>query len=142
MRAPGTVFLIDTSALSRARHPEVAEIINTLSQNGVAAACATVDLEMGYCARTAESVSEVRRTRSVLYRRLPVDDRAGRRAKAVQQFLAHRGMHRTATTVDLLTAATAELHGAVLLHYNADFEQVALVCSLQQQWIVARGSAD
>jgi len=33
--------------------------------------------------------------------------------------------HRAAGVIDLLTAAVAEHHGAVVLHYAADFEHIA-----------------
>jgi predicted nucleic acid-binding protein len=54
--------------------------------------------------------------------------------------MAARGQHRAAGVIDLLTAALAEHHGAVVMHYDADFEQIARVTGQQQRWIVPRGS--
>jgi predicted nucleic acid-binding protein len=36
--------------------------------------------------------------------------------------MARKGLHRAAGIVDLLTAAVAEFHGAVILDYDEDFE--------------------
>jgi predicted nucleic acid-binding protein len=44
--------------------------------------------------------------------------------------------------VDLLTAAVAEHHGAVMLHYDADFEHIAATTGQPHAWIVPRGSID
>jgi len=45
-----------------------------------------------------------------------------------------------AGVIDLLTAAVAEYHGAVLLHYDADFEHIAAVTGQAHKWIVPRGT--
>ena len=44
--------------------------------------------------------------------------------------------------IDLITAAVAEYHGAVVLHYDADFEHIAEVTGQPQTWVVPRGSID
>ena len=41
---------------------------------------------------------------------------------------------------DLLTAAVAEHFGAVLLHYDADFEHVAATTGQPHKWIAPRGA--
>ncbi len=48
--------------------------------------------------------------------------------------------HWAAGIVDLLTAAIAEHHGAVVLHYDTDFDHIAAVTGQQVRWVVARGS--
>jgi len=42
--------------------------------------------------------------------------------------------------IDLLTASVAEHHGAVILHYGADFERIAAVTGQPHTWIAPRGS--
>jgi predicted nucleic acid-binding protein len=42
--------------------------------------------------------------------------------------------------IDLLTAAIAEHHGAVILHYDAHFEDIAATTGQPHAWIVPRGS--
>jgi len=44
--------------------------------------------------------------------------------------------------VDLLTAAIAEHHGAVVLHYDRDFDHLSAVTGQQTRWIVPAGDAE
>jgi predicted nucleic acid-binding protein len=41
---------------------------------------------------------------------------------------------------DLLIAATAETYGAVIVHYDHDFDTIAMVTGQPAQWIVPAGS--
>jgi hypothetical protein len=43
---------------------------------------------------------------------------------------------------DLLIAAAAEKAGLVLLHYDADFDQIARVTGQICEWVVPSGSID
>jgi predicted nucleic acid-binding protein len=54
--------------------------------------------------------------------------------------MAARGHHCAAAVIDLLTAAVAEHRGAVVLHYDGDFEHIAAVTGQPQTWIVPRGT--
>jgi predicted nucleic acid-binding protein len=140
MLIPGTRFLIDTSAMSRARHPAVHQLITALIDDGLAAACVTVDLEAGHSARGAEDLRRIREVRQKLFTYLPLTGWAATRANDVQELLAGRGLHRVAGVMDLLTAAVAEEHRATVLHYDADFEHIASVTGQQHRWVVPRGS--
>jgi len=71
---------------------------------------------------------------------LPVTETIADRARDVQVRMAARGQHRAAGVIDLITAAIAEHHGAVILHYDADFEHIAAVTSQPHAWIAPRGS--
>ena len=62
------------------------------------------------------------------------------RAMEVQHELAARGQHRTPLP-DLMIAAAAEVHGAVLLHYDSDFDRIADATGQATKWIVPRGTA-
>lgn len=64
------------------------------------------------------------------------------RAREVRLRMAQRGHHRAAGVIDLLTAAVAEHHGAVVLHYDADFEPIAATTGQPHAWVVPRGSID
>ncbi len=141
-RLPGTLFLIDSSALGRYRNESVAAIIAGSIDDGVAATCATIDLEQGYSGRDHRSVLALYNTRARLYVNLPVTEVIMQRAREVQQMMAGRGHHRAAGVIDLITAAVAEHHRAIILHYDADFEHIAAVTGQAQQWIVPRGSVD
>lgn len=139
---PGTLFLIDTSALARVSNETVRHIIEDQVDAGIAATCPTIELEVGYSARTPEALAGERKARKELYVHLALDERVARRAMFVQQRLANKGLHRAAGAMDLLTAAAAELYGAIILHYDADFEHIASVTGQREQWIVPRGSID
>jgi predicted nucleic acid-binding protein len=139
---PGQLYLIDTSAHARSDHPSVRNVIAGLITDRVAATCVTVDLEAGYSGRDLEDVAAIAERRRSLYVNLPITEAIADRARAVQVRMAARGHHRAAGVVDLLTAAMAEHHGAVLLHYDVDFEHIAASTGQPQAWIVLRGSID
>lgn len=63
------------------------------------------------------------------------------RAKQVQRLLAARGL-KGRKVPDLLVAATAELSGLEVLHYDADFDHIATVTGQPTRWIVPKGSVD
>lgn len=134
------LFLIDTSALARQREPAVRSVVAGLIVDRSAATCVTVDLEAGYSGRSAQDVRHIRELRRELYQVLPMSEIIADRAREVQVRMATRGHHRAAGIVDLLTAAVAEHCGAVLLHYDADFEHISDSTAQPQRWIVPRGS--
>ncbi len=65
---------------------------------------------------------------------VPVHDRAYARAWEVQGELTAKGQHRSAGPVDLVVAATAELHGLTLLHHDRDFGVIARVTGQPMRW--------
>ncbi len=139
---PGQLYLIDTSAQARIRHPAVRKVIAGLIVDGAAARCVTVDLEAGYSGRDLNDVRLVAERRSSLYVLLPVTEVIAERARDVQIRMTARGHHRAAGVIDLITAAVAEHHGAVILHYDADFEHIAAVTGQSHTWVAPRGSLD
>ena len=44
--------------------------------------------------------------------------------------------------MDLLIAAIARRHGAVILHYDRDFDAIARVTGQPTEWLARRGSLD
>lgn len=138
---PAGLYLADTSAIARVGLPPVRAELVRLGRQGLLATCVTVDLEVGYSARDPAGHARTAERRSEGFTDLPLSPAVGARARAVQALLARRSHHRAAGVVDLLTAATAEHYGAIVLHYDADFEHIAAVTGQQQQWIVPRGSA-
>jgi predicted nucleic acid-binding protein len=140
--SPGQLYLIDTSAHARSDHLPVRTVIAGLIADRVAASCVTVDLEAGYSGRDLGDVSAIAERRRSLYVTLPINEAIAERAREVQVRMAARGHHRAAGVIDLLTAAVAEHHGAVVLHYDADFEHIAVSTGQPHAWIVQRGSID
>ncbi len=138
--ATGALYLIDTSAFARIGVPSVRNVIAGLIAEGVAATCVTVDLEAGYSGRTADDVRTIAENRRTLYRNLPITEPIAEHARQVQLRMAARGQHRAAGIVDVLTAAVAEHYGAIILHYDSDFEHMSAVTGQQQLWIAPRGT--
>jgi predicted nucleic acid-binding protein len=140
--SPGQLYLIDTSAHARSDNPSVRNVVAGLIADRVAATCVTVDLEAGYSGRDLRDVSAIAGRRRSLYVTLTINEAIAERAREVQIRMAARGHHRAAGVIDLLTAAVAEHHGAVVLHYDADFEHIAASTGQPHAWIVPRGSLD
>ncbi|QDP96198.1 PIN domain nuclease [Microlunatus elymi] len=138
----GRHYLIDTSVLARHKNPRVHEVVAGLIADRLAATCATIDLEAGYSGRDFAEVEAIQLRRRDLYRLLPLTEEAAERAREVQLRMAKRGHHRAAGVFDLLSAAAAELNGAVILHYDHDFEHIAAVTGQPQVWVVPPGSID
>jgi predicted nucleic acid-binding protein len=136
---PGQLYLIDTSAQARIRHPAVRNVIAGLIVDGAAATCVTVDLEAGYSGRDLADVRLIAERRRNLYVVLPITEVIAERARDVQIRMAARGHHRASGVIDLITAAVAEHHGAVILHYDADFEHIAAVTGQPHTWVAPRG---
>jgi len=136
----GQLYLIDTSAHARVQHPAVRAIIAGLIADQAAATAVTVDLEAGYSGRDLTDVRAIAERRRSLYVVLPISEVIAQRARDVQVAMAARGHHRAAGVIDLLTAAVAEYHGAVILHYDADFEHIAAVTGQAHKWIMPAGT--
>lgn len=137
---PRQLYLIDTSAHARIQHAAVRNVVAGLIADRAAATCVTVDLEAGYSGRNLNDVREIAKRRKELYVVLPVSEVIADRARDVQLRMAARGHHRSAGVIDLLTAAVAEHHGAVILHYDADFEHIAAATGQPHKWIMPRGT--
>ena len=69
---------------------------------------------------------------------LPVDEQIARRAGDLGR--TWRRSHAGIATADLIIAATAEVHGAILLHYDADYDRIAAVTGQPVEWVAAKGS--
>lgn len=137
---PGQLYLIDTSAHARSQHQLIRNVIAGLIADRAAATCVTVDLEAGYSGRDVRDVRTIAERRKELYVVLPISEVIADRARDVQVRMATRGHHRGAGVIDLLTAAVAEYHGAVVLHYDADFEHIAATTGQPHAWIAPRGT--
>jgi hypothetical protein len=137
---PGQLYLIDTSAHARSQHPVVRNVIAGLIADHAAATCVTVDLEAAYSGRDLADVRVIAQRRRELYVVLPISEVMADRARDIQVRMAARGHHRAAGVIDLLTAAVAEHHGAVILHYDADFDHIAATTGQPHTWIVPRGT--
>jgi predicted nucleic acid-binding protein len=62
------------------------------------------------------------------------------RALAMHRELAAKSQHRHFRLPDLIIAATAEEHGATVLHYDADYDRIAEVTGQPVEWVATKGS--
>lgn len=122
------LYLADTSVLALAlRDAQVATRLDQLMANRSLATCVTVDLEVGYSARTPSEHVAIARDRAMAYLDLPITAAVCERARDIQSRMALNSQHRAAGVVDILTAAVADVHGATVLHNDADFHHIAAV---------------
>ncbi len=128
-------FLIDTSALARLLRPGAESFgWDQAAAAGLIAVCPITELEFFYSARSvADREQGIQDLRS-LFGWVPVHDRAFARAWEIQGDLTNVGQHRSAGPVDLVVAATAELHGLTLLHHDCDFDVIARVTGQATRW--------
>jgi predicted nucleic acid-binding protein len=132
-------FLTDKSAWEQLRYSEAARLkFAKLVAAGHVAVCTIIVGELLYSARTAEDFLPQRAEYDTLHW-MDTGPDCERRALDVMQALALRGQHRGVSLPDLLIAATAEMRGATLLHYDSDFERIAEVTGQPHEWIVPRG---
>jgi predicted nucleic acid-binding protein len=71
---------------------------------------------------------------------LDVTTAAMDRALEVHRRLAEASQHRNFRLPDLIIAATAEVHGATILHYDADYDRIARITGQAAEWVAERGS--
>ncbi|MEI5523609.1 PIN domain nuclease [Streptomyces brasiliscabiei] len=134
------VYLVDTSALVRILKQQARTQWEKPLHEGLIARCPLTEVEFLYSARNTGDRAELVRDLDALFGWTPLDDRAVTRAWEVQRNLTDRGKHRSAGAVDLLIAATAELQGLTVLHYDNDFETIASVTGQPAQWLASPGT--
>ena len=132
-------YLADKSALARFRHPAVGERLGPLLEDGWIATCGIVDLEVLYSARSLGDYETTLQERRSL-EEVPITPEVIARAIDIQHGLARRGQHRVPIP-DLLIAAAAESADLTVLHYDSDFELIAQLSDLAQEWVVPRSAS-
>jgi predicted nucleic acid-binding protein len=138
MAAP--VYLADTSVyVLQASYPEVRRRFESLLAEGRLAACQMTALEI---LNNAPDPKGYERLWAAIHgqRWIDVDDDAMNRACTVHRRLAKSSQHRHFRLPDLIIAAAAELAGATVLHYDADYDRIAAVTGQPTEWVVPRGS--
>lgn len=132
-------YLADTSAWNRSR--QVFERWTELTLRDELVLCAPVRLELLYSARGSRHYRAFRADLGG-FRDLRLDGWVADFAEIIQTRLAARSAHRGPTAVDLLVAATAARHGAIVLHYDRHFDAIARVTGQSTEWIARRGTLD
>jgi len=133
------IHLIETSVFTRLHHEAVRKKVEDIPVDELARSTVT-DLELGFSARNADEWDATAAMLSA-FTELPLTPEAIDRARFVQRDLAERGL-RGRKVPDLLIAATAELAGVRVVHYDRDFDTIAAVTGQESRWLVPAGSID
>jgi hypothetical protein len=107
---------------------------------GLIGTCGIIELEVRFSARSHTEYEQIRRDRGLGYESFAMPDEIWDRALEVQGALSGRGQLRAVKFPDLLIAATAERHGLVVVHYDADYDLIVSVTDQHCEWVVPRGS--
>ncbi|MGA5303656.1 PIN domain nuclease [Nucisporomicrobium flavum] len=136
-------YLVDTSAYVRfARNDDLKLAWQEELASGLIAACPITELELLFSARSKAHRDDLKTLLWTLCTWVVMPDQVFERATEVQAALTESGSHRSAGPVDLLVAATAEVHQLALLHYDADFDQIAAVTGQRMYWVAEPGTID
>jgi predicted nucleic acid-binding protein len=137
-----SVLVADKSAFEWARrdHRARAAFLDLRTAH-VIAACHMTALEICYSARNLADLEALLAGQRAL-EWLPVSEAVMDRALEVQRLLAaHRGSGHRRPIPDLIVAATAELHGAEVLHVDSDYEMISEVTGQPMRRLLDPGSA-
>ena len=133
-----TTWLIDKSALVRlAASPDAGEWASRI-ERGLVRITTVTRLEVGCSARSVHDLRAGLRKPPVSA--MPVEHLTPAiedRAVEVLTLLADRGQHRAPSVPDLIIAATAELAGLTVLHFDKDFDLIASITGQPAEWLNA-----
>lgn len=136
----GAIYLADTSVyVLQGRHPQVRHRFESLLAEGRLAACQMTTLEFLNNAPDPKGY-EVLWGAMHGQRWLDVTTGAMDRALEVHRRMAETSQHRHFRLPDLIIAATAEVNGATVLHYDADYDRIARITGQPTEWVAEQGS--
>lgn len=136
----GVIYLADTSVLvQQGRQESVLDRYERLLVEGRLGICQTVALEFLNNAPDPRSYEKIRSALQI-HRWFDVTSGAMDRALDVHHRFGTSSQHRNFSLPDLIIAATAEEHGATVLHYDDDFDRIAAVTGQPVEWVAPRGS--
>lgn len=137
-------LLLDNSAWTRLRASNLQQRrrdeLSAWARERRLIACLPFVLEVGYSARSASDHAYLMDELHALPRLL-IDEEVEHRAIDAQGQLARAGHHRLAPP-DLIIAATADVHGVGILHYDHDFDILREKTDLRfdSVWLAPRGT--
>nr|WP_281390598.1 PIN domain nuclease [Sphaerisporangium rubeum] len=133
--------MIDTSALWRMiRNQDIRHKWHDETKARLINICPVIEMEMFFSVQSPGQRREWRDLFHEMFGWVFVPDRVFERALNVQSLLVGKGLHRCASPVDLLVAATAELSGLTILHYDQDYETIAKLTGQPIRWLAPPGS--
>jgi predicted nucleic acid-binding protein len=136
----GAIYLADTSVyVLQGRHSQVRRRFESLLAEGRLTACQMTTLEYLNNATDPKGY-ELLWNALHGHRWIDVTTPAMDRALEVHRRLAQTSQHRHFRLPDLIIAATAEVHGATVLHYDTDYDRIARITSQPMEWVAEKGS--
>src|SRR5262245_44694850 len=136
----GPIYLADTSVyVLQRKHLPVRRRFETLLAEGRLAACQMTSLEYLNNAPDPKSYETLWAALHG-HRWIDVSTEAMNRAEATHRALAKTRQHRHFRLPDLIIAATAELNGATVLHYDVDYDRIAAITGQATEWVAPKGS--
>ncbi len=135
------LLLADTTAWHHSSASKVAGLWRRYLEEDLIATTPPVRLEVLSSAQSARDYVMTSERLDALHQ-LPCGEVQFARALEVQAALAHEKAlhHRSVKIPDLLIAAVAELAGAIVWHYDSDYERIARITGQSMQWIARRGT--
>jgi hypothetical protein len=136
----GAIYLADTSVfVHQGRSSMVQRRFESLLSEGRLAACQMTALEY---LNNAPDPGWYETLRAALHgqRWMDVTTEAMNRAMEIHREMAATSQHRRFRLPDLIIAATAELNGATVLHYDEDYERIAKITGQPIEWVAPKGS--
>lgn len=133
-------LVIDTSAWSRAHHPQVRDLWMPALLSDRLRILPAVRLEILLTARAGRVFDDLAAELSAL-RTAPLTAAVLRTAEHAMRALAHRsaGAQRL-PIVDYLVGAAAQETGAAVLHYDRDYDTLADIMDFESVWLAPPGS--
>lgn len=136
----GQIYLADTSVyVLQSKHMPVRRRFESLLAEGRLAACQMTSLEYLNNAPDPKSYETLWAALHG-HRWIDVSTEAMNRAEATHRALAKTSQHRHFRLPDLIIAATAELNGVTVLHYDADYDRIAAMTGQPTEWVAPKGS--
>ncbi|WP_212762219.1 PIN domain nuclease [Nocardia uniformis] len=133
-------FLVDKSALARLHLAPVREVLVPLMDRALVHICGVTELEMLYSARNGDDRARIEENLRASLEWVDTPDDLWALTSAVQSALTDAGQHRCASIADLIVAVTARHHGLAVLHYDNDFDTIAVHTGQHSRWVVPAGT--
>lgn len=136
----GAVYLADTSVyVHQSRSEDVFRRFQSLLAEGRLAACQMAALE--YLNNAPDPKWYEKLWGAIQGQRwVDVTTEAMDRALEVHRELAKKSQHRLFSLPDLIIAATAEMAGLTVLHYDEDYDRIAKITGQPVEWVAPKGS--
>jgi len=137
-------YLLDQSVMSHYwSTPAVAARIDTLAGSGILCSCLVTMDEARFSARSKKDLAFLTDLYATQFHWLPFDETTERTVARIRDALWRIGAGRGAQTTDVLIAAAAIRHEAVVVHNDTDFVTLQrAVPEFTQLRIVAAESGD